>query len=240
MYIPRGAAIGALLFFCLAACAQEAPVPGTTASASKKYIALTFDDGPDAEATPALLDILKKQNAKATFFVLGEKIKSNAPILRRMTAEGHAVGNHGLTHQRLTGMTQAEVSAEIEDVNSLLLQITGKAPEVFRPPYGAIDNKVIQTTRDYGLAIVLWSMYPESWGGLLGAEGLNERIVAKARDGDIVFMHDTSARSVAATERVIQRLSSQNYVFVTVPDLIRRQSRFIAGQTYKNGFGISD
>lgn len=236
MNIFRITIIVTLLLLGTSVCAQEQSVYGDANGADNKYIALTYDDGPDSEVTPKLLDVLKKYDAKATFFVLGEKIIANASTLHRMVTEGHSIGNHGLTHRRLTGLTQQAVNAEIEGVNASLQQITGKTPAVFRPPYAAIDDKVIQTSRANGLAIVLWSIYPES-SHFSGASAISEHIISKAHDGDIVFMHDTSSRTIEATERVIKKLSAEGFIFVTVPELIQKNGHLVAGQTYRTGEG---
>ena len=233
-----------ILFFTLntIACSQQAEpdvkikspqISAAPATVSEpKYIALTFDDGPDAQATPRLLDVLKEHHAKATFFVMGTRIADNAPILRRMLAEGHTIGNHALSHGRLTTMAADSARSEIEGANKLLQQATGKAPAVFRPPYGVVDEKVVNILRANNLANVLWSIYPDDSSFMATATSISERIIGQARDGDIVFLHDTAMRSVDATALVIQNLTQKGFVFVTTEELLARQGKIVAGETY--------
>jgi peptidoglycan-N-acetylglucosamine deacetylase len=223
-----------LIFFSTVVKSQVQRDPNRIDGADRKFIALTFDDGPHDQATPALLDVLKKHNAKATFFVLGSRIVATAPILRRMVAEGHSIGNHTLTHAQLTNLEFDDARAEIENVTPLLRRITGTVPKVFRPPYGAVNDNVVTTARANGLAIILWSVNPNDSSYFSKATVISDRIVSSARDGDIVFMHDTSQRSVEAVEMTIRSLSEKGFVFVTVQELIELQGKLVAGKIYES------
>jgi peptidoglycan/xylan/chitin deacetylase (PgdA/CDA1 family) len=192
------------------ACSAEQVDHADVDTRSAKLIALTFDDGP-TQVTPALLDILKRHSAKATFFPMGANIQADPALTRRISAEGHAIGNHTLSHARLTGMSEAEARTEIESANALVREITGQTPEVFRPLYAALDDKVVEIARANGLAIVLWNVYPETLGAVFGSSAISDRVVSKARDGSIVFLHDTSMRSVEAAQTIVQELSANPF-----------------------------
>ncbi|OPB00923.1 hypothetical protein BFW87_00495 [Pseudomonas fluorescens] len=235
MKIINALSMGIILLLSATAHSQDQSNISKPSAIDKKYIALTFDDGPQAPATPALLDVLKKYDAKATFFVLGSAIVGNAPILRRMMAEGHTIGNHTLTHSRLTDLEAEKVRSEITTVNALMLKATGKVPEVFRPPYGVHNDNVVDAARANGLAIILWNKNPDDSNFFSTASVISDRIIAGAQDGDIVFLHDTSQRSVEATEMTIRNLSEKGFVFVTVENLIKRRGSLVAGQIYKTG-----
>ena len=227
---------GVTIALCASSCSAEQVDRGGVDARSPKLIALTFDDGP-TQVTPALLDILKRHNAKVTFFPMGENVRAEPALTRRIAAEGHSIGNHTLSHARLTGMSDAAARSEIENANALVREVTGQTPTVFRPPYAASDDRVIEIARANGLAIVLWNIYPETLGAVVGSAGISDRVASKARDGDIVFLHDTSMRSVEATQTIVRDLSAKGFEFVTVPELIRRRGPFTAGQTYKTGHG---
>lgn len=213
-------------------------VPDTTNTSEEKFIALTFDDGPDARATPALLDVLKRYGAKATFFVMGSRIEANAPLLKRMVDDGHAIGNHTLSHAKLSGLSRDAMRSEIVGASRSIQRASGVAPDVLRPPYAATNADVENIARANGLAILMWSIYPNDSSYFGSASVIAERIVASAKDGDIVFLHDTSMRSVEATERVLRNLSEKGFRFVTASQLIKRHGRLEPGATYATANGI--
>lgn len=104
--------------------------------ATERMVALTFDDGPNPKTTPMLLDILKKYNAKATFFILGQNIPGNEEIVKRMVAEGHEVANHSWSHPNFKTLSPEQIKQEVEQTQSALEKITGRRPTMIRPPYG--------------------------------------------------------------------------------------------------------
>ncbi len=106
------------------------------------YIALTFDDGPDATTTPQLLDILKEKGVKATFFVLGQRVEANPAIVARAAAEGHEIGNHSYDHKFFTRIGADGVKSQIERTNAAIEAATGKKPTLVRPPYGNTDPEI--------------------------------------------------------------------------------------------------
>ncbi|WP_454830872.1 polysaccharide deacetylase family protein [Pseudoxanthomonas wuyuanensis] len=201
-----------------------------------RYIALTYDDGPNEEVTARLLDVLKENNAKATFFVHGSLIASSAKIIRRMDAEGHELGNHTLRHANLTGLDGDELRTEIEGASEALMAVTGKTPTMLRPPRAAIDREVKDVARENGLAIALFDNYPSDSRPWKTADGIRKSIVSEARDGGIVFLHDTSMRSVDATALVVRELSSKGYRFVTLSELIAKKGPIKPGAVYRNGY----
>lgn len=215
---------------------QRDSAPREGSDARVKYIALTYDDGPNAEVTSRLLDVLKVNDAKATFFVEGSLISSSGKIIKRMDAEGHELGNHTLSHARLTELDGDDLRAEIEGASAALQALTGKAPAVLRPPRAAIDMEVKQVARDNGLAIALFDNYPNDSRPWKSAKAISDSIVSEARDGGIVFLHDTSIRSVDATVLVIRDLSSQGYRFVTLSELITKKGSIQPGAVYWNGY----
>jgi peptidoglycan-N-acetylglucosamine deacetylase len=226
-----------VLFFCLvsvciAGCAQ-AQRRSESVEAGPRYIAVTFDDGPDREVTPQLLDLLRRYNARATFFPMASKIAGNEPVLVRMVAERHVIGNHTLSHRRLSTLNDIEIASELDGASEILRPIAGQAPRVFRPPYASLDDRVAQAARERGMAIILWSMYPEQLAFLSNSASIGNRIVADARDGDIIFMHDTSPRTVEAMEIALRGLTAKGFIFVTVPELLSRASGMQAGVTYE-------
>jgi peptidoglycan/xylan/chitin deacetylase (PgdA/CDA1 family) len=225
------------LFFCLvcvciAGCAQAQPRTESV-DAGPRYIAVTFDDGPDREVTPQLLDLFKRHDARATFFPMASKIAGNESILARMVAERHVIGNHTLSHRRLSSLSDFEIASELDGASEILRPITGQAPTVFRPPYASLGDRVAQAAGERGMAIILWSMYPEQLAFLSNSASIGSRIVADARDGDIIFMHDTSPRTVQVMEIALRGLTAKGFTFVTVPELLTRAGGMRPGVTYE-------
>ncbi len=161
---------------------------------SPDAVCLTFDDGPDPEWTPRVLDILGSENVQAVFFLTGRKISGNAGILRRMTAEGHAAGNHGFTHIPLAFRRQDRVLDEIRRTDSGIENATGLRPALFRPPYGRFDPRFRAWMRKTGHTLVMWSLMP---GDFLAVtpEALIAGVRKRLTGGSMIVLHDGHERS---------------------------------------------
>jgi len=187
---------------------------------SEKVIAITFDDGPHGVNTPRLLDMLKARNVKATFYVVGNMVKYNPQLLRRMIAEGHEIGNHTVTHGTLSKMSDAGLRKELRDAHDMIVKETGVAPRSMRPPGGAIlnDQKKLML-KEFGYPTILWSVDPEDWKKP-GASVVTSRLVNGAKPGGILLVHDLHASTVDAMPSTLDQLLAQGYRFVTITDLI--------------------
>jgi peptidoglycan/xylan/chitin deacetylase (PgdA/CDA1 family) len=158
-----------------------------TAEADRIY--LTFDDGPDREWTPRVLDLLAAAGARATFFVVGKLARANPAMVRRAVAEGHAIGNHSWSHRHPWMVTCATARREVRDGAAAIADIVGHAPAHYRPPHGRLRRCAIEEARDSGQRVVLWNVSAIDWGPLGGAGRINARLDA-VRAADIVLMHD--------------------------------------------------
>lgn len=179
-------------------------------------IALTFDDGPSAAWTPALLDGLKERGVKATFFLIGENADKNPEIVKRMAEEGHLIGNHTYHHVELTKVTEKEARSELADTSAAIVRITGKEPEYMRPPFGAWQRKLEQEIR---MLPVLWTIDPLDWTTENQDEIVN-KVVTEAEENDIILLHDCYKSSVEAGLRIVDILQEEGFVFVTVDELL--------------------
>lgn len=190
----------------------------TTECSRIKCIALTFDDGPGAE-TGRLLDILKAKRAHASFFVIGGGVRRNAALVKREATEGHTVGNHTLTHPSLTLVTDSVLRSEIATTNSLISQVTGVRPHFVRPPNGAVNAHVAGLFGEEGMAGVLWSIDTRDWADH-NSDVIYNRVIAGARPGAIVVLHDIQPTSVDAVPRIIDKLQAQGYRFVSLDEML--------------------
>ncbi len=198
-------------------------------------VALTFDDGPNPEATPRLLDLFAAHGARATFFMVGKSARRHADLAERAAAEGHALGNHTWDHQSMPLLsrrgrrTQLRWCQEALPVPSPPDGVGTGPPRLFRPPWGHQSLASRLDAARLGFQVIAWDVMAEDWRGD-GADTLAERMEAKIRPGSIVVLHDalyaTDAEAhrdrepvIAAVARLLERLG-ERYRFVTVPELM--------------------
>jgi peptidoglycan/xylan/chitin deacetylase (PgdA/CDA1 family) len=178
--------------------------------------ALTFDDGPDATITPQILDILDRQNVRATFFVLGGHVKGNEAVLRRIHKSGHEIGNHSWSHPPFTQISLEQVDAEVQNTQAVITSAGVPMPRLFRPPYGDFNDAVLARIP---LTVIRWNVDPEDWRPKKIPHVL-EHMAAFAKPGGMVVLHDTESTTAATLDQLINQLKSQNYTMVTVSELL--------------------
>ena len=194
--------------------AAPAPAPTT----GNKVIALTFDDGP-GPYTAHLLDVLDQYGAKATFFLIGSKVSSQANVVRSIHARGHQLGNHSWSHPELPKLPVDQIAGEIDRTNDAIKQATGVTPSILRPPYGAVNGVVLEQLRLRGMSSILWSVDTRDWADR-NSDIVCSRAVAGARPGAVILMHDIHQTSVGAVPCILSALKQQGYSFVTVQGLL--------------------
>jgi peptidoglycan-N-acetylglucosamine deacetylase len=202
--------------------AASKPATWFSVNVDGPYIAMTFDDGPSAETTPRLLDILKQRNIKATFFEIGQNAERNPAIVKRILAEGHEIGNHSWTHPQLSKLPDERVTEEITKTQDAIKNASGSGytPTLLRPPYGAITARQREwIEKQFGLSIIMWSVDPFDWKRP-GASVIEQRILAGARPGAIILSHDIHKQTVDAMPATLDALAAKGFKFVTVSQLI--------------------
>ncbi|MFC5590349.1 polysaccharide deacetylase family protein [Sporosarcina soli] len=180
-----------------------------------KRVALTFDDGPDPKVTMQILDILKKYDAKATFFMLGSRVEYYPEIAKHVADARHELGNHTWNHPDLTKAGVEKVRNEINRTSSIIEEVTGVKPTAFRPPYGAV-NKTVRAQTD--LPIVLWDVDTLDWKHR-DPEKLLANVKSAVKDGSIILMHDIHQSTADGLDAVLAYLQSEGFIFVTVSEL---------------------
>lgn len=182
----------------------------------EKVVAITFDDGPGYKTTMKLLEGLRQRDVRATFFLVGEKIKERTSVIEQMVNDGHLIGNHTYTHVQLDGINIDAALAEIKKTNDLIEEITGVKVEYIRPPYG-IWNESLENV--VNLTPILWTVDSSDWN-TQDVNQIVEYVVNEVESGDIILMHDIYETSVAAAFEIIDRLEKKGFVFVTVDELM--------------------
>ena len=181
-------------------------------------VALTFDDGPHSQTTPAVLDALDTAGVTATFFVTGDVASHQPDLTRALAAAGHTIGIHGWTHTRFTELTVAALDDELDRCVSLLTATTGAAPRYVRPPYGHINAISTERILIRQLVPVMWSIDPRDWSNASSGE-LERRVFEHLAPGRIVILHDgksDASATVDALPAIIDGARARGYRFVAL------------------------
>lgn len=184
-----------------------------------RQVALTFDDGPN-EGTAAILDILKVQDVKATFFVIGKNVIKSGALLQRLNDEGHLIGNHSARHgfnfdwQTATGMVK-----EIEAANGVIKQMIGKRPLLFRPPYGVTNIALAKAIKRTGMQSIGWNIRSFDTKAKDPQQLLN-RILNQVKGGDIILLHDQPVITRDILTELITSIRQKGYTFVRIDELL--------------------
>jgi peptidoglycan-N-acetylglucosamine deacetylase len=162
---------------------------------SQDLIALTFDDGPHAEGTPAVLDQLARHGASATFFLVGEQVALRPALAREIVDAGHEVAVHGYRHSLLLRRSVRELAGDLDRAVAVIAEATGKAPALYRPPYGVFSSGGLAHVRHRGWRPLLWSTWGRDWERRATAQSIARRATKGLRGGDVVLLHDSDAYS---------------------------------------------
>ncbi len=198
----------------------------------KKLVCFTFDDGPAGSNTTKLLDGLKERNVRVSFFLVGNRVANNAAIVKRMYEEGHTIGTHSWSHQNLKKLDEISAKNEIYQANDAIYNVIGANPRYIRPPYGAYSAATL-TYAD--MVFVNWSVDPLDWK-YRNASTVYNNIVSKARDGDIILVHDIHPTSVDGALRAMDYLATQGFAFVSIDEMVQYRGKELLPNHLYNSF----
>lgn len=187
-------------------------------------VALTFDDGPDVRYTPKVLDVLKKHNVKATFFLVGSRAKAHEELVKRMHDEGHSIGNHTFWHPNLPKEELDRLHWELTETDKTLEGIIGYKPDLFRSPYGALNEEMLKMLEDMNKTTIGWDVDTLDWKQL-EADEIADNALSNVKFGSIILMHDGGDWSMDLStaeglDKIITKLKEDKTEFVTVQKLI--------------------
>src|SRR4051812_22943524 len=198
----------------------EPPITFNSVHVDGPYIALTFDDGPNATLTPKLLDLLAARHLKATFFVVGQNAADHPDILKRAVREGHEIGNHSWSHPNLGKMSDEAVRRELQKTDDAIAAAIGKRPALLRPPYGSITARQKKWIHEeFGYRIIIWDVDPLDWKRP-GPSVVTARILKETHAGSIVLSHDIHPPTIEAMPATFDQLMKKGFKSVTVTELL--------------------
>lgn len=195
-------------------------------SGGSKQIALTFDDAPDKQFTPQVLNVLKQYNVRATFFLVGSQAEQYPEIVKRIALEGHVIGNHSYNHKLFTKLSDENFKSQVLLTQKSLKSLIGYSPRLVRPPYGEISENQLLWASKQGYRIVNWNVDSQDWKQL-DRDQVTNNILNHVKIGSIVLQHSGGgpgqnlSGTVEALPTVIQTLQSRGYKLVTLPDLLQ-------------------
>ena len=172
-----------------------------TLAASDASVAITFDDGPHPEGTPAVLAALDSAGAKATFFLIGEQVVRHPTLAAEIAAAGHGVAVHGHRHRNQLRLPPAAVRADLERGIDAIAAATGAAPSLYRPPYGIFSAGGLAGVRALGVDILLWSRWGRDWAASATPDSIARRVTHRLDAGDVLLLHDADHYSVPGSWR---------------------------------------
>lgn len=203
-------------------------------------VALTFDDGPHPVHTPALLDVLRAEGVRATFFLVGEKVRAHPELAARIAREGHEIGNHTDRHVYLPWRATHQVVREISRCDEAILEATGTVPVLFRPPWGGRTPRVLAELARAGKRLALWTYNPRDY--LREAPEIAARVIDRAEPGLVVLLHearDGGGETVEAVARIIPALANQGYRLTVVSRLEAEEAREHSGPALAPGSALA-
>ena len=189
----------------------------------EKVIYLTFDSGYENGSTAQILDVLKKHNAPAAFFLVGNYIERNGDLVRRMVDEGHIVGNHTMHHFDMSKLSEKEAFAkELQDLETLFKETTGKdLPKYYRPPQGIYSQENLQMAKDLGYKTVFWSLAYVDWQN--DAQPTREeafsKLLPRIHNGAVVLLHSTSSTNAEILDELLTKWEAMGYRFASIDTL---------------------
>jgi len=205
---------------------KEEKVVITMVKTSQKAVALTFDDGPDPEKTPLVLDVLKKHNARATFFIIGNLAEKQPQLIQKMAAQGNEVANHSYSHKGFASNKIDYFKDEIDKTNALINELTSQKPVLFRPPGGYLSDNLIELVKEEQLTIAYWTWQQDSkdWKDGNSAGAIASHIISHIQPGQIILLHDgcsNGAQTAQAVDILLDKLGRDGYRFITMSELIK-------------------
>lgn len=209
---------------------QTRLVPIYYVDTEEKKVAFSFDACWGSAYTPALLEILRENNIKTTFFLTGFWLEKYPEMVTKISKEGHEIGNHSYSHPHLNGLGEQEIKAELVKVGDMIFELTNVQPHLFRPPFGEYSNKVITAAEKCGYQTIQWSIDSLDWQEL-GKEPMVQRVTEKLHPGAIILFHNNGKYTVEALPEIIACAKEQGYAIIPISELLYKENYYIDNNT---------
>ena len=210
--------------------ASERKLPVYSVQRDDKVVALSFDAAWGNEDTQILLDILDKYHVHTTFFVVGDWVDRYPESVKAIADAGNEVMNHSSTHAHFSQLSGQQITQDVSACNEKIKAVTGSAPSLFRCPYGAYDDHVIQSIRDLGMEPIQWSVDSLDWKGI-SAQEIQRRVLDQVESGSIVLFHNAAEHTPEALPGIIESLIADGYAIVPVSQIL------LSGETWIDNTG---
>lgn len=204
-------------------------VPVYSVQTEQKQVAISFDAAWGAEKTEGIMNTLKEYDAGGTFFLVGFWVDKYPELVKKIDKNGFEIGTHSNTHPDMTKLSRESAKSEISTCVSMIENLTNKKVELFRPPYGAYNNMLIEVSQELNLIPIQWSVDSLDWKGI-SAEQITTRIVNNVKSGSIILCHNDSDHILDALPMVLDRLHKKGYKVTSVGDLVYKQNYTIDKQ----------
>ncbi|OPX44205.1 peptidoglycan-N-acetylmuramic acid deacetylase PdaA precursor [Ruminiclostridium hungatei] len=205
-------------------------LPIYSVETDKNLVSITFDCAWGAGDIPAILEILKKENVRASFFMVGQWGEKFPDAVRLIAQDGHDVANHGYSHLRMSTIGKEKCRSEIELCNQKLGEISGTKVTLFRPPYGDYNNTVIETCNELGCYPIQWNVDSLDWKKEMSRQAILDRILKRTKPGAIILFHNDTQYTVELLPRIISELKAKGLNFAPVSELIMKENYYIDDQ----------
>jgi polysaccharide deacetylase family sporulation protein PdaB len=192
----------------------------------EKKVAISFDAAWGADKTPELLEILKENNIKTTFFLVGFWVKDYPEMAKRIVVEGHEIGNHSSTHPNMGGLSEEKILNELTQTHKIIKDYTGYEAKLFRPPFGDYSNRLIKTCRDFGYEVIQWDVDSLDWKDL-SASAITDRVVKRVKPGSIVLFHNNGKHTADALPGILQAFKEEGFSVVPISELLLKGNYYI-------------
>lgn len=190
----------------------------------EKKASLTFDCAWGADDIPQIIEVLKKENVKATFFIVGQWAEKFPDSVKLIASEGHDVANHSYSHLRMDALDSSRIRNEIDNCGKALSEISGKKIELFRPPYGSYNDSTLAIAKELGYYTIQWDVDSLDWKPDISKEDITSRVLQKIRNGSVILFHNDTQHTADLLPSIISSIKKQGYSLVPVSQLIIRDN----------------
>ncbi len=202
------------------------PLPVYCVDTDEKKIAISFDAAWGEEKTDEILDILRERKIRTTFFLVGYWVDKYPERVREICDAGHEIGNHSDTHPHMSQLSKDQIVQELDGVADKIEKITGRRPDLFRPPYGDYNDRVVTVSRAQGYECIQWDCDSLDWKNL-GVQPMIDQVLKNVKNGSIVLFHNNSEYIAQALPTILDSLIEDGYEIVPVSELILRENYWI-------------